>query len=158
MITWTKYTKWGFVSHSEAEALLSDTLYKRFNINYEEIPDNIVPIISNKDNLLSAANTKTNIIYYARIPVSPPSFRKMIYNSGKYYHRKNNKIKTYGTTFLKCFYELESMGLFTDFNSPYNTFTVFNNDLPHSPGFLSYPNYDLSENNDKSYIPKFKLL
>ena len=54
------------------------------------------------------------------------------------------------------YHELDSLDQITDFDSDKDSFVVLNNGLPHSAALLSYPNYDLSLETDKSYKPKMK--
>ena len=153
---WKKCVKWGSLAKTDQSFLSSDLLYKKYNISHEEIPDTIYSIMSAKIDLQDDNISKTNLIYYNFLSVLSPAQRTFIYNKGRYYTVKKGGKQKYFPGFLKNYFELEMLKDITDFSSDKNTFTVFNNALPHYPVLLSYPNYNLDKDNNKAYMPKLK--
>ena len=146
------------ISQSDIDTLGNVSLYENSKINHYRIPKTIVNNIiqEKKVEVENSSLTKRNIIYFAVLSVLPPSARYYVYDDGNYHNIDNKSTKNrpiYGEFLLKNYAELSYLDKLTSFTEKKNTFTVFNNALPHFHMFLSYPEYDLSSQNQEDYEP-----
>ena len=141
---------------AKKDVLSSDEIYKRFNITTKDIPKNITDPLKDSYKIVNSDKPKRNVIYYSFLSSAPALLRRYIYDRG-YYHKSEFDEKYYYSEFMKNFAELYFLKDLTDFTQENNTFTVFNNKLPHSPQILCYPDYDLTEPSDINYSSKMDI-
>lgn len=85
---------------------------------------------------------KRNFLLYSFMVFVPAVFKDKIYDNGAY--NALNKTKTIDQELLMSYSELYYLPEITDFNNDQNTFTFVYNLLPHSRGYLEYPDYVLT--------------
>lgn len=156
-IGWTKYMKWGDVSIRDAVTLSSPIFYNDFHIEYQQIPDSVILKSAPEHNTLQfSETTKDNILFYSLLPFLSPQKREYVYDDGSYHHHYKQYKRRYRKEFTRCYSQLAQLETVTDFESSKNSFIVVNNNLPHTPDWLSYPNYDFDPINDTSYKPRLR--
>ncbi len=143
----------GALSFKQIKKFTHNNMYEQYNIEHLTTPESIIEGLKGDVVVVDSSLTKRNLIYFSFFSVAPPFARAYIYNNGKYHSTSDNVEIKYKPDFLQSYAELLYLPKITELNAKTNTFTVFNNSLPHAPCLLKYPNYDLSENNLDTYIP-----
>ena len=146
------------VTKDDIDNLGNVGLYENSNINHYRIPKSVISHLVQDEGIEveSSSLTKRNLVYFTILSVLPPSARYYVYDYGNYHNIDNISTKNrpiYSEFFLKNYAELLYLDKLTTFTEKKNTFTVFNNALPHFHMFLRYPEYDLSSQNQEDYEP-----
>jgi len=104
--------------------------------------------ISAERNKANQQLTKRNFIYLSFLVASPPPLRNFIYEHGRYLSVWNcpESIWYDDKLIQENYLELENLSGFTGFNSKSDSFVIINNDLPHWPAYLQYPEYKYAKN------------
>lgn len=136
-------------SKKQITNLINNKFLEEFEILYKIIPDSISRDLQQRVKLVRGSFAKRNSVYYSLLSVSTPEVRNFLYEKGMYHNPENEVV--YSQEFLKNYSELYYLPKLTGFSSQGNTFTVFNNSLPHFSTRLNYPNYDISEKSQEDY-------
>ncbi len=151
---WQKYAKWGRIPPEQSKKLTSTDLYDKYGIDYVDLHQNVPRDMYYPMQIASSKAVQNNIFFYSLLPILSPTQRQFIYDNGYYHNKEPNR--TLPSVLVSDYHELDSLDKITDFNSDKDSFVMLNNNLTHSSGLLSYPNYDLSPETNTLYKPKLQ--
>ncbi len=137
------------VRRKDIKALDESSLYKNSKTRHIKIPNSIIYNTAKEKKLKIAdsSHTKRNLAYFSILSVISPDARKHLYDKGNYHNTlsKEGQDKAIKDKFfLKNYAELLRLSEFTTFSQDNNTFTIFNNALPHFHTDIDCSNYEIS--------------
>jgi len=123
-------------------------MFRNKHIKYEAVTKEVGSIYKVK--YLKFKNNNSNIIkrnlfYYSLMQVLPQSFKKFVYDNGKYLNANYKRIKFNSSYLIDNYAGLFYLPELTDFTSDKSSFIVINNGLTHAESFLTYPSYCLTD-------------